>query len=155
MDIGKLIEERDYLDGVIRKALDYLATAPKGHLTCYRKGGHVYYNSTEWGYLSMGRDKALIEALARKDYERRSLKVATGQKEVIERFLENYRPNAFSEIVGKWDPQKVSLIIPHGDFRMSDDEIAAGIASKSETGSDLARYLIGICEAFLKAKGEK
>ncbi|MCQ2412095.1 MAG: hypothetical protein MJ057_03975 [Sphaerochaetaceae bacterium] len=156
MDIQMLLKELEYLDEVVRKATRFLEDAPEGGLWIQRHENHIdFVRSTDGKYLSKKRDMQLIRTLAQKSYERKALRTAMEQKEVIERFLSGYRPTAFSDIVENWLPERSSLIARHGDFHMSQDEIAVEVVKKSEDEVDLARNLIGICEAFLEAKAKK
>jgi len=149
-----LMKEIDYLNTLIKNATSFLSTAANGSLkiTHSQKKYINYHLYPSNKYLSLKKEKPLIQNLAQKSYEKKILKTAMKQKACIEKFLAIYNPHSISDVARKYDTMDRDLINYHEDFckSMPDSSSENG---ESKPGVDLARNLITICEAFLQSKG--
>jgi len=148
-----LLQEREYLDKVIESSTTFLKDAVEGGLRLCRHENHIEFFCNNGKYLSKKRNFELIKDLAQKAYEKRILRSAMEQKAVIEKFLACYNPNAIEDILQKMNPDRIELITKYENFCKSTPEATTEDVVKTDSGVDLARNLIAICEAFLQSKG--
>lgn len=158
----QLLNEREQLDQIIHEASKFLSRVPKGHLRIQKvKQNYSYYKMGKdvprFGlYLSKERDYEVIKSLAVKRYCNEILKVALEQQEVIDKFLAVYQENSINDVLGRMNPGIIEYITPFeiegkNCCKCTSEATTETVERSPEV--DLARNLLSICSAFLKAKG--
>lgn len=148
-----LMEERKYLESVIKSSTTFLKDAPDGSIEVKKKQEYVhlyYYSSIGSKYLSHKKSAKLIRVLAQKVYEKKVLKAAMKQKAVIEKFLACYNPNVLNDVLNEINPELTTFISKYENFCKPTPETTTITVEKTDSGVDFARNLIAICKAFLK-----
>lgn len=130
-----------------------LEKAPPGTLRVSSKDNrNQFYHMTTTGdhhgkYLSK-KDRPLASRLAQKDYDTRLLKVLNEQQKAIDRFLNDFDPDAAEQVYQKLSEQRKSLVTPE---HLSDEEFIRQWLSQPYTR-------LGFKEddqEFYTAKGER
>lgn len=155
----QLLDERNQLETIIQKTSKFLSHAPDGTLKVsknYFYQGKKVQKKRKFMYLSLRKDKELIQNLALKRYYSKVLKTAKEQLEVIDDFLVKYYENSISDVFDSLNSQLKNFITPfvieRKDFCKCTSEATTETVQRSPE-VDLAGNLIAICEAFLQSKG--
>lgn len=117
-DLSKSIQE--HIDLVNKR----LEKAPTGSIRVSSSNNSIQYyhktavSDTHGKYLSKN-DHLLAERLAQKDYDTKLLKVLNEQQKTIERFLNDFDPEAAEQVYNDLSEQRKALVTPE---HLSDEE---------------------------------
>lgn len=114
----KLLLEVQRLEIIIDEAERFIAHAPEGHLRILQKGTiNSYYLRDDpkdnSGHYIKKSNMNLIRQLAQKEYAKKIVRVADGNKRAIERFLSTYRFDGIEQVYDKLSLPRKQLIMPY------------------------------------------
>ncbi len=130
-----------------------LKKVPTGHLRIVQKGRctryfHVTDKSSEWGDYLPDSEKALIDALAQKDYDVSALAELRRELEVVDRFCKSYHPERVNELYTKLHERRRPHVKP---LLLPDDEYAEQWRAVPYAGKPFATD----AKLLLTARGER
>ena len=161
MILKRLVAKRkEYLEQVITDKEFALRAAPEGGMEIWRRKDRVYYNykpASQGGskeekrsYLKLTdqKDRALVCAIAQRDYDREVLKLARGEEKIIARLAKLYGNGPCEDVYSKLHPARRELVEP---IRLTDEQYADNWQAQELPGSTPSRE-----EApFLTERGER
>ena len=113
--IGERIQE---LDGLIITLKESIAQAPEGSLQIWRSGNRTQYyhhikepDGEAIRYISKD-EKALIQGLAQKDYEKKVLRAAEEERDYLLKMKKGYPGKLAEEVYQGLDPTRKAEIVP-------------------------------------------
>lgn len=133
-----------------------VAQLPEGSLGWYKRGGNFrYYHLTDTKhFLSLKKDHAFIEELAKKKYLQKLLSDAKIESSAIEKYLKSHREHGLAKIMLTENTHIADILSPL--FRSTDQELAEWSASDYPSTAAHPEQLIfpGPCGKMYRSKSE-
>ncbi|MDY5985807.1 MAG: hypothetical protein SPJ81_02435 [Lachnoclostridium sp.] len=110
-----LLQEQKYLENIVEKAKEGLATAPDGHLRISKDKNKIrYYHCTEdnSGIYIPKSDKYLPQELAQKSYNLSVVKKAESRLKQIKKIMRDYSDDEIEELFTSMHADRQALITP-------------------------------------------
>lgn len=146
MNLQKFVTRRiDYLQQLITKKEREIERSPTGRLEIKQQDGRIYYRhrlphekggTRHYLKLTDQKDRALICAIAQRDYDREVLKRARGEEKVIARLAKLYGNGSCEDVYSRLHPARRELVEP---IRPTDEQYADNWQAQELKKSALSR----------------
>ena len=119
-----LIERKNELEAIIKRANKYIDDAPAGRLEILTQNGHYRYylcsKNAPRKYIPKSKEK-IAALIAQKDYAKKMLNYAETEKSKLEALLKVYSPGTAQEMMENLHPGRKAIVEP---ILISDSEYA-------------------------------